>query len=97
MRSIYEDSAVPSCGMPSCGPYGSDDGAALMQSGSVEFFVGPSRGRNGSVRAPGHGGREQSLVDLAMVASAFGKTTLIDGFGGAVIFGDQSEDNIELF
>jgi hypothetical protein len=97
MRTYCEDIALVPGESPSFGEDRSDDRALKTQCGSVEFFVGPSKAYNGGLRSMNWSDRDQPLVELAMVAAAYGKTTLIDGCGGAVIFGEQRDGNVELF
>ncbi|MEI6557726.1 MAG: hypothetical protein WCO00_04905 [Rhodospirillaceae bacterium] len=64
-------------------------------------MIGPSVPASGNRRGFPVARDEGPLVELALIAAEYGRTTLIDSQGGAVIFGtdsdDDSGDNIELF
>ena len=69
--------------------------------GAVGFLVGPGRGRGGPTPGSFFGRNEGRLLELALIAAEYGRTTLIDGRGGAVVFGSAlagaDDRNIELF
>ena len=62
--------------------------------GTVEFTVGPARhisgGRNGKAD-------DRPLLELAVIASEYGKTLFIDSCGSSVIFGGVAESDVDLW
>ncbi len=65
--------------------------------GTAEFFIGPGNRSPGKLRDARQVFNDGPLVELALIAAEYGKTTLVDLHGGAVIFGGTSESEVELF
>ena len=67
--------------------------------GDVHYIVGPARLPNGRRREARDRADDCQLLKLALIASDYGRTTFVDSYGGAVIFGGgpETETDAELF
>jgi hypothetical protein len=65
--------------------------------GAVAFVVGPATRPKGSFCGARYRINDEPLFELAVIAAEYGKTTLLDSYGGSVIFGGAEESDVELF
>jgi len=67
------------------------------ETGSAEFFVGPASRPKGRQNGARESANDGPLLELAVIAGEYGKTTLTDFCGGSIIFGGEAETEVELF